>query len=184
MTSKFPVLALLVIVCLTPQAQEAELPIAQLDRLAARAIEIVDVTLNQNSAQFVAKLATLGSVDREKLREAAAKLKGVRVRGFEFAEAGAYSETDLAPLRAQLNTAAWQRIVSVRGRSGASDEVFIMPRGETITGWAYISAEPKSLCVINLVGALSLDEIALLDKHFGLSQCGKHGERRSRRRSR
>jgi hypothetical protein len=162
----------LLLFCAAPmtRAQEARLRLDHLDRLAARATESVEITMNDVQVQFLRKLVSLGESERSKLKELLSKLKGVYVRGYEFARDGEYSDSDIEEIRAQLRSPGWERIVEVRSRN-KSDEVFFMPRDDEIAGFAAVSTGPRKVCVINLVGPMDMDEMALLDREFHLTRC-------------
>src|SRR5262247_1000378 len=74
---------------------------------------------------------------------------------------------------ARLRSPGWERIVEVRDRNRGGDEVFFMPRNDGIAGFASISTDPRKVCVINIVGPIELDEMALLDREFHLTRCGR-----------
>ena len=152
------------------RAQDAQLRLDHLDRLAARATESVEITMNDVQVQFLRKLVSLSEPDQSKLKGLLSKLKGVYVRGYEFARDGEYSDGDIEEVRAQLRSPGWERIVEVRDRN-ASDEVFFMPRNDEIAGFAAVSTGPRKVCVINIVGPMNLDEMALLDREFHLMRC-------------
>ena len=152
------------------RAQDARLRLDHLDRLAARASESVEITMNDVQVQFLRKLVSLGESERSKLKELLSKLKGVYVRGYEFARDGEYSDSDIEEIRAQLRSPGWEQIVEVRNRN-KSDEVFVMPRNDEIAGFAAVSTGPRKVCVINIVGPMDLDEMALLDREFHLMRC-------------
>ena len=153
-----------------PRAQDARLRLDHLDRLAARATESVEITMNDVQVQFLRKLVSLGESERSKLKGLLSKLKGVYVRGYEFARDGEYSDSDIEEIRAQLRSPGWEQIVEVRNRN-KSDEVFVMPRNDEIAGFAAVSTGPRKVCVINIVGPMNLDEMALLDREFHLMRC-------------
>jgi hypothetical protein len=161
-------------------AQDARLQMNHLDYLAARATESVEITLDELRIRAVTKLLTLDVSNQSKLRGVLSRLNGVYIRGFEFVNEGEYRESDIDLLRTQLTAPGWQRIVEVRSRGGDKDEVYLMPRDETVLGFAYISTEPRRLCIINIVGPLSLDEMGLLERQFELKRCGL-GDRKQRR---
>jgi hypothetical protein len=165
----------------TTRAQDARLQINHLDRLAARATESVEITMNDVQVQFLRKLVSLSQSDQSKIKGLLSKLKGIYVRGFEFAQDGEYSEADIEAIRAQLRAPGWERIVEVRNRNGGGDEVFFMPRNDEIAGFAAISTEPRKVCVINIVGPMDVDEMALLEREFHLTRCGRSENRRDRR---
>src|SRR5499426_627569 len=184
-TNGSPALLALLLFCVAPvtRAQDARLRLDHLDRLAPRATESVEITMNEVQVQFFRRLATLGESERSKLKGLLSKLKGVYVRGYEFARDGEYSDSDVEEVRAQLRSPGWERIVEVRNRNGG-DEVFFMPRDDEIAGFAAISTEPRKVCVINIVGPMDLDEMALLDREFHLTRCGGSNVRRQRRDTR
>lgn len=184
MTNKLS-LALAIVGCfifsLPVNAQEARLQLDQLNHLASRAHETVEVTMDRPAVQLVAKLTTLSGAEQHRFSELAARLQGVYVRGYEFEREGEFSEADVETVRLQLRSPGWRRIVQVRERSGEHDEVYIMPREDVVEGLAVIATAPRRLCVINLVGSLNLAEFSLLDREFKFTKCGGHtGRRRSR----
>ncbi|HEV2668463.1 MAG TPA: DUF4252 domain-containing protein [Blastocatellia bacterium] len=180
-----PVLLALLLFCgpAATRAQDARLRLDHLDRLAARATESVEITMNDVQTQFLRKLVSLGESDRSKLKGLLSKLKGVYVRGYEFARDGEYSDADIEEVRAQLRSPGWERIVEVRNQNN-SDEVYFMPRSDEISGFAAISTGPRKVCVINIVGPMDLDEMAILDREFHLTRCGGSTFGRQRRNTR
>jgi hypothetical protein len=165
------------------RAQDARLQLGHLDRLAPRATESVEITMNDVQVQFLRKLVSLGESERSKLKGSLSKLKGVYVRGYEFAHDGEYSDADIEEVRAQLRSPGWERIVEVHNRN-SSDEVFFMPRNDEIAGFATISTEPRKVCVINIVGPMDMSEMALLEREFHLTRCGGSDVGRQRRNTR
>ena len=165
-------LALALLCLCSAMARAQQLQIKHLDRLAASASESVEITLDELRLRAVSKLLTLDADQQRKLRETLGRLRGVYIRGFEFASDNAYTQADVEALRTQLRAPGWERIVEVRGRSGDSDEVYLMPQGDQLAGFAHLSAAPRRLCVINLVGQLSLDDVGLLENNFRLKNCG------------
>lgn len=164
----------LALFCAAPATppQDARLRIDHLDKLAARASESVEITMNDVQVQFLRKLVSLSQSDQFKLKGLLSKLKGIYVRGFEFEQDGEYSDADIETIRAQLRAPGWERMVEVRNRNRGGDEVFFMPRDGEIAGFAAISTNPRKICVINIVGQMDMDEMTLLDREFHLTRCG------------
>jgi len=185
-TSCSPALLALLLFCVAPvtRAQDARLRLDHLDRLAARATESVEITMNDVQVQFLRKLVSLSESDRSRLKGLMSKLKGIYVRGYEFSQDGEYSDADIEEIRAQLRAPGWEQIVEVRNRNNGGDEVFFMPRDGEIAGFAAISTGPRKVCVINIVGPMDLDEMAQLDREFHLTRCGGSNVRRQRRDTR
>lgn len=154
------------------QAQQGKLQIEGLDRLGSKASESVDVNLEGLLLQMAAKaLSSDNSTDGAKIKALLAGLKGVYVRQFEFEKDGEYSESDLKPIRDQLKTSGWSRLVGVKSKKEAENlEVYGLGDTNNVLGVAIISAEPKELLVVNIVGAIDLDKLADLAKHFRLPE--------------
>ena len=167
------------------RAQSAKLEIGHLDKLADKASEVVDVTIDGSLLQLAARFMS----DKRDPEEAAAKqmiqrLKGIYVRVYEFDKEGEYSQADVEEIRKQLHSPNWQRTVEVRSKRGGDNaEIYLMPGSGTgadaIQGIAILCAEPKELTVVNIVGPLDLDKLADLDgemgmPRLGLERSGKH----------
>jgi hypothetical protein len=169
--------------CAAPatRAQDARLNLDHLDRLAARATESVEITMNDVQVHILRRLVSLSESDQSKLKGLLSKLKGIYVRGYEFTRDGEYSDADIEEIRAQLRAPGWERIAEVRSRNSGGDEVFFMPRDGEIAGFAAISTKPRKVCVVNIVGAMNFDDMALLDREFHLTRCGGSNVGRQRR---
>ncbi len=154
-------------------AQQIKFPPA-FDKLAAKAEETVNVNLDSSTLGFAGKLMT-----GEKAEEAAAKklvsgLKGIFVRGFEFAKPGEYARADLDSIREQLKDPNWNCIISVREKEEQT-EICLYRQGDAVTGFALLAAEPKELTVVNIVGTISLEALAALGSQFGVSELIRKG---------
>jgi hypothetical protein len=115
-------------------AQDIKLP-ASLDRLAAKASEVVDVTLDANLLQLASRFLSDKDPDDAKVKKLIGGLKGIYVRSFEFDKPGEYQDSDVEPPRTQLRTPAWSRIVGVRSlKSGENSEVYVKTGTERSAG--------------------------------------------------
>src|ERR1035438_10561963 len=70
-------------------AQEIKMPPA-FDKLAAKAEESVDVTLDSNMLQLAGKFLSDKDADQAKAKKIVGGLTGISVRSFEFAKEGEY----------------------------------------------------------------------------------------------
>ena len=140
-----------------------------LDHLAAKASESVDISLNGNTLQFAAKFLDSKDPDEAKVKKLIAGLEGIYIKSFDFKAAGAWSEADLDGVRKQLRAPEWSRIVGVKSaQGGEASEIYVRNEGQKITGVAIISAESKSLTIVNIVGQVDLDSLATLGGHLGI----------------
>jgi len=169
---KLSVLGLLLIIfpVVAANAQDPKIQMGNLDHLAAKASQTVDVSIDQRLIQIAAKL--LSNEDRE---EAEAKkivigLKGIFVKRFEFDTDGQYSTADVEPIRSQLRNPLWSRLVNVNSKKEGSIEVYIMLNGDQIGGLAVLSTNSKELTVVNIVGPVDLDKLAKLEGQFGIPE--------------
>jgi len=105
--------------------QDARVRFDHLEKLADRAAEVVDVTLDGSLLRLATMfLSEKRSPDEAKAKELVKQLKGIYVKSFEFDHEGEYTEADLESIRAQLRGPAWSRIVGVRSkRHGENSEV-------------------------------------------------------------
>jgi hypothetical protein len=136
-----------------------------LDKLGANATESANITLEGNTL----KLATAFLGDKD-AKDVASKLKGIYIRNFEFAKAGQYKESDLAPLRAYLKAPAWMKIVDVK-EADETSEIWLrsLANGE-LGGLVIISAELKELSVVFIEGTLRMSDIEKLSGNFGIPE--------------
>jgi len=141
------------------------LDLSSLDKLEAKAKEVNNVTLDEN----LLKLASGFLNDKDKDQQAAKTLingiKGVYVRNFEFASKDQYSMADVEPVRQQIRSRGWSRIVESReknedGTIKEIDEVYLNTGAGG--GLAVISAEPKELSVVYIDGVLKVEDLQKL----------------------
>jgi len=140
----------------------------ELDRLASRAAETVNVSLDENLLRIVPKALSKTDPDEVKAREIIAGLKGVYVKSFEFDTEGAYTAADIDQVRQQLRAPGWSRIVEVRSRQGKNVEVYLMTNGSRIDGLTVLALEPKELTVVNIVGTIDLEKLSELEGKLGV----------------
>jgi hypothetical protein len=141
------------------------------DKLAVRASETVDVSLSGSVLQFAGKFLSDDDQDQAKVKKLIGGLKGVYVRSFEFKKPGEYSAADLESFRAPLRSPDWQRIVGVHSNEdGETVEVYIKNDAKGIGGLAIIASESKELTFVNIVGAVDLDSLSELGKHFNFPE--------------
>jgi hypothetical protein len=148
-------------------AQEIKLP-ASLDRLAAKAKEVVDVTMDANLLQLASRFLSDKDPDDAQVKKLIGGLKGIYVRSFEFEKPGEYQDSDIEPVRAQLHMPAWSRIVGVRGKAGDNAEVYVKTENGKIDGLAILATEPKELTIVSIEGSIDPDQLGELGGHFGI----------------
>jgi hypothetical protein len=139
------------------------LDLTQLEKLAAKANSVTDVTLDGSLLRLGAKFLSADDPDQAKVKKLVAELKGVYVRTYDFEQEGDYAESDLASIRTQLRSPGWSRIVGVQSKKDHDNtEIYLKTGGAEPGGLAIVCANPKQLVVVNIVGKIDLDELSEL----------------------
>ena len=165
--------ALLVMTCaLTASAQVSRIQLAHLDHLAAKASETVDVNIDEKLIQIAAKVFNEKDVDEAAIKKLVQGLKGIYVKSFEFETENVYTSADVDSIRSQLREPQWSRLVNVTSKREGNVEVYISLVGSDINGLVVVSAEPKELTVVNIVGPVDLEKLAQLEGNLGIPELG------------
>ncbi len=150
-------------------AQDIQFP-ASFDKLAEKAEEVVNLTLNADMLGFAGKFLSEKSSEEKAAKEIAKELKGIYIRSFEFAEEGDYSDADIEEIRSQLKPPEWIAIVNVRSKKngGENSQIYIRKHNGKITGLTILAAEPKELTIVHIIGELSAEDFSKLSGKFGI----------------
>lgn len=159
-------LLLAVAVAFPASAQQINLDLPEFRELRDKASEEVTVTLDGRTLRLAAKFLS-GDSDQRAARDIVEKLDGIYVRSYEFERDGEYDQKIIERIRRQLGP-EWSKIVDVRSRTKENAEVYTYVRGEAIAGLVVITAEPRELTIVNIVGPIDLDRLSDLDGNFGV----------------
>ena len=165
----------------TAMAQGPRIQTSQLDGLAAKASETVDVNIDESLMALTAKFLSSKDDDERKVKEIVSGLKGIYVKSFEFENEGQYTDADLESIRSQLRNPAWSRIINARSKKDGSIEVYLMHTGAQISGLAVLATELKEITVINIVGPVDLEKLTQLEGEFGIPELGLQGSKPKRK---
>ena len=162
--------AMLLVSFVATQAQDARLQFDQLDKLAPKADNVVEVTLDKNLLQVAAKFLSDKNPTEAAVKDLVSKLQGVYVRVFEFDKPGEYSLSDVEPIRSQVTAPGWSKIVGVMSkREGQKVDVHLrMDNSGLIHGLLILATQPKELVVVNIVGPIDLEKLSQLEGQFGI----------------
>jgi hypothetical protein len=157
----------------TARAQDARLQIDHLNKLADKAAEVVEITLDERSLRLAAKFLSANNPDEAKVKEIVSGLKAVYVRVFEFEKPGAYSSNDLESIRSQLRQPGWSKIVGVTSHRGGSNvDVHLKYQGDNVVGLAIVAADSTELTIVNVIGQIDLEKVRQLEGQFGIPKLG------------
>jgi hypothetical protein len=141
--------------------------------LAARASNVTEVTLGKNMLAFAAKFMNGKDRDEAATRHLIENLDGIYVREYEFDKEGQYPLEQIEKLRSSFQGTEWTPIVHSRERdSGETTDVMMkMVNGET-RGMFVLSAEPRELSIVLILGPVRMEDLASLKGLAGLSVLG------------
>jgi hypothetical protein len=152
-------IVILLLGALPALAQGVKFP-PELERLASKAVETTNVTLDSGMLKSMAGLLGTDEVG-QKTKDLASRLKGIWVRSFKFAKEGEYSMSDLESIRSAIRGPGWSSVISVRDKNDSAD-VAIKREGDRIVGLVVLAAEPKELTFVNIEGPVDLSQLGNL----------------------
>jgi hypothetical protein len=161
----------------TAPAQEGlPLPPAVEKELAAKASDVTEVTLGKNMLEFAAKFMKDKDADEAQAHKLIQGLKGIYVREYEFDKEGEYSLDQLQQLRAYFETSEWSPIVRERERkTGETTDVLVKTVNGETQGMFILSAEPKELTIVLILGPIRMEDLGELRGLGGLGALGDLG---------
>ena len=126
-----------------------------LDSLSAKAKDKAEITL-----EGPLLTQALQNVP-EKVKGAVGNVSRVVVRHYEFEKTDQYSDSDLETIRKQLSS--WSRVINVK-EDHESTEIYMLNQDGKPGGFLLISAEPKELTVVHIVGSIDLASLQAVVK--------------------
>jgi len=141
--------------------------------LAAKASDVTEVTLGKNMLEFAAKFMKDKDTDEAQARKLIQGLKGIYVREYTFDKEGEYSMEQVRQLRKYFETPEWTPVVRERERkTGETTDVLMkVVNGET-QGMFILSAEPKELSIVLILGPIRMEDLGELRGIGGLGVLG------------
>lgn len=160
--------AILLALPLWARAQDIKIP-ADVQKLSAKAHETVEVNMEGPMLRWASRFLNADNPEEKKAAKVVANLKGIYVRSFEFSKEGEYSAADVESLRSQVHAPGWTKVVGVRSETdGDNVDVFFKLEEDKMAGIVVISAEPKELTFVSIVGPIDVDQLASLGGEFGI----------------
>lgn len=169
---KFILLTVAAGIMLAPLASAQKLEL-KLDAIAARASDKSEVDLDGTLLKLALQHGLGKKDDKASAGDLMSGVQEIRIRNYEFDKPGAFSDSDLEPLRKQVSgVPGWSRIVNVKEKA-ESAEIFVYEQAGKITGCLILAAEAKELSVVYLVGTLTVAQMKeLVDSHIAFNLAG------------
>jgi hypothetical protein len=156
----------LAIVASPAPAQQLQLP--DLAALSAGAVDVVDVSVDQALLGLAASFMSNGTDDKE-VKALISSLRGIYVKSFTYGKDGAYDPTVLDSVRRQLSGGQWSRLLAAKSAAEGTDTaVYLWRNGDKAGGLAVLSASPREVTLVNIVGTIDLEQLRSLQGKFGV----------------
>ena len=167
--SKWTFAAMLVLfAACAANAQDPRLQISNLDYLAGKASQTVDVNIDERLLLMTAKFFSANDPDEKEIRDLISGLKGIYVRVFAFEHENEYAAGDVESIRAQLRNPGWTKILNINSKKEGSVEVYLMTANDRISGLVVLGLDPKELTIVNIIGPVDLSKLSKLEGQFGV----------------
>lgn len=162
------ILTVLLVPIVSAAGQNPRVRMPDLSQLAARSSNTVDISLDGALLSLAARFLD-GEGEERDVKEMLAAIKGIYVKTFEFDHDGAYSPADIEAVRQQLAGPGWSRVVGVGSRRDQDQvDIYMWMDGDKPGGLAILSAEPRQLTIVNIIGAIDLEKLRALEGQFGV----------------
>ena len=144
-------------------------PVALDKKLAARASDVNEVTMNKTMLKFASQFLDSKEKDDAQAQRLIQNLDAIYVRNYEFSEPGQYAPEDLNAVRQQFLGPDWNPIVKVRSKKGEGDtDVYVKMVGNEVKGMFVLNAEPKELDMVFISGSIRPEDLKQLSGNFGI----------------
>jgi len=155
------------------QSMPLPLPPAVEKELASRASDVTEVTLGKNMLAFAAKFMNGKDKDDAATKQLIEGLDGIYVREYDFDKPGEFSAEEVDQLRKYFETSEWSSIVKERDRkNGESTDVMVKLVNGEAHGLFVLTAEPKELTIVLILGPVRMEDLGKLKSLGGLSVLG------------
>lgn len=137
-------------------------------KLAAKADQVTTINMDRNMLKFASKF--MNDEDDAEGKRLISKLNGIYVHTLQFKKAGAFTEADVAPIRAQLQGPEWSHMVDVveSKPEKTRTEVYMKTVNGQTMGMIVLAVEPTELTFVQLDGPINPEDLDDLSGNFGV----------------
>src|SRR4051812_45109328 len=139
----------------------------RIEKLSERAKESTNITLDGPLLKLASAFLNSNDKDQRAAKDIVSKLKSIHVRNFEFGKDDQYSDADLDPIRSQLKSPPWSRIIEQRER-GEHTQIFMKIENDHVGGLVILSAERRELSIVIIDGEIDPKQLSALGGNFGI----------------
>ncbi|MHB1672767.1 MAG: DUF4252 domain-containing protein [Acidobacteriaceae bacterium] len=151
------------------QDTQPDFPVALDKKLAARAVNVNEVTMNKTMLKFASQFLDSKDKDDAQAQHLIQNLNAIYVRNYEFSQPGQYTSDDLNTVRRQFIGPDWNPMVKVRSRKGEGDtDIYVKMVHNEVQGMFILDAEPKELDMVYISGSIRPEDLKDLSGNFGI----------------
>lgn len=151
------------------QDVQPNFPVELDKKLAARASDVNEVTMNKTMLKFASQFLDEKEKDDVEAQRLIQNLNAIYVRNYEFSQPGQYTPEDLKTIRQQFLGPDWNPMVKVRSKKGEGDtDVYVKMVGNEVKGMFVLDAEPKELDMVYISGSIRPEDLKELSGNFGV----------------
>jgi hypothetical protein len=146
-----------------------QIDMKNLQALEDKAEQMVSVNLEGQSLDEGGKILAIRNGLSKSVKELVKGLKGVYLRRFWFGGKKSYEEADVAPIKKELQRPGWAPMIDLKVRDkNEAVSVYSYMENDRLAGVTVLSADPKEVTVVNIVGPVDLEALSELGRQMGL----------------
>lgn len=163
------VCGLLLAIPVIAQDTQPDFPVALDKKLAARASNVDEVTLNKTMLNFAGQFLHSDEKDDAEAKRLIQNLNAIYVREYDFSQPGQYSADDLKTIRRQFLGPNWNPMVRERSKNGeGGSDIYVKMVNNEVQGIFVLDAEPKELDMVYISGTIRPEDLKKLSGNFGI----------------
>jgi hypothetical protein len=148
---------------------QPDFPVALEKKLAARASNVDEVTLNKTMLNFASQFLHSDEKNDAEVQHLIRNLNAIYVRNYEFSEPGQYTSEDLKTIRQQFLGPNWNPMVREHSNKGKGDsDIYFKMVNNEVQGIFVLDAEPKELDMVYISGTIRPEDLEKLSGNFGI----------------
>jgi hypothetical protein len=147
--------------------EEGEVLLPAFPQTQQHATQAVDLTIGSLALSLTSAFIDDSNEQGAALKKTVQGLKFVRVRSYEFGSDFVYPQAEIDEVRRQLSQPGWTPVVQVHDRNKNENvDIYLAHDEHAARGVAIIATNPRELTIVNIVGAVQLNQVGALRKMF------------------
>jgi hypothetical protein len=173
------------IACLTlpvlAACQDGQLRLPPFPELQQKATESVDIDIGSLGLKLASAFVDDDDSHGVHVKKLLRGLKSVRIRSYEFSSDVVLPDAEIGQLRRQLSAPGWSPLVHTHDRDSNEDvDIYLCHDEHAARELAIIASSSRELTIVDIVGAVELNQVGELRSLFtpsriGDMQLGSHG---------